>query len=189
MQKNVDVEFKTLLSEEEYNRLMEKFSGNKTDFQTNHYFDTSRFSLKALDASFRVRQRDNFEITLKRKKGYNIIVKTLPISEDDFNELKDTGYVEDEDLQDDLIALIGTQPLNNFLSLSTLRMYLPYKNGILFIDKSSYLGCTDYELEYEAKNYHGGKKEFIEIISELGLQYKKADKKIKRAFNAYKTIH
>ena len=68
-------------------------------------------------------------------------------------------------------------------------MYFPYNNGVLFIDKSTYLGITDYELEYEAKSYHGGKKEFVEIISELGIQYRKADKKIKRAYNAYKVIH
>ena len=70
MQKNYEIEFKSLITEEEYNRLMEKFKGNKVDFQTNHYFDTARFSLKALDCSFRVRERDTFEINLKRKKGY-----------------------------------------------------------------------------------------------------------------------
>ena len=37
------VEFRTLLSEEEYNRLMERFKGNRMDLQTNHYFDTKRF--------------------------------------------------------------------------------------------------------------------------------------------------
>ena len=42
------VEFRTLLSEEEYNRLMERFKGNRMDLQTNHYFDTKRFSLKAM---------------------------------------------------------------------------------------------------------------------------------------------
>jgi len=47
MQKSIEVEFKTMLTEEEYNRLMKQFEGNKTDFQTNHYFDTPRFSLKA----------------------------------------------------------------------------------------------------------------------------------------------
>lgn len=189
MQKNYEIEFKSLITEEEYNRLMEKFKGNKVDFQTNHYFDTARFSLKALDCSFRVRERDTFEITLKRKKGYSIQETNLPITKELFEDLKQTGYVHDDDLQEELLSLIGTQPLINFMSLSTLRMYFPYNNGVLFIDKSTYLGITDYELEYEAKSYHGGKKEFVEIISELGIQYRKADKKIKRAYNAYKVIH
>lgn len=189
MQKNIEVEFKSLLTKEEYERLIEKFGSSRSDLQTNHYFDTSRFSLKAIDCSFRVRERNSFEITLKRKKGYQILETNLSITEEEFEELKQTGYVNDDDLQDELLGLIGTQKLNNFMSLSTLRHYLPYKNGVLFIDKSTYLGITDYELEYEAKSYHGGKKEFVEIINELEIQYKKAEKKIKRAYNAYKNIH
>lgn len=189
MQKSTEVEFKTLLTREEYERLMDKFKGNRTDLQTNHYFDTSRFSLKALDASLRVRERDTFELTLKKKKGYTIQEFTLPINEEVFNVIKETGYVPDSELKNELIPIIGEQKLNNFLSLSTFRMFFPYKKGILFIDKSSYLGVTDYELEYEAKNYHDGKKEFIQIIGELQIQYKKSEKKIKRAFNAFKKSH
>lgn len=189
MQKSTEVEFKTLLTREEYERLMDKFKGNRTDLQTNHYFDTSRFSLKALDASLRVRERDTFELTLKKKKGYTIQEFSLPINEEVFNVIKETGYVPDSELKNELIPIIGEQKLNNFLSLSTFRMFFPYKKGILFIDKSTYLGVTDYELEYEAKNYHDGKKEFIQIIGELQIQYKKSEKKIKRAFNAYKKSH
>ena len=55
MQKNLEVEFKSLLTKEEYERLISKFEGSRSDLQTNLYFDTSRFSLKAIDCSFRVR--------------------------------------------------------------------------------------------------------------------------------------
>lgn len=190
MQKSSEVQFKSLLTQEEYERLISKFDTNKSDLQTNHYFDTSRFSLKAIDCSFRVRERNSYEITLKRKKGYQIIETNLSITKEEFEELKETGYVHDDDLQEELLSLIGTQKLVNFMSLSTLRHYLPYKSGVLFIDKSTYLGITDYEIEYEAKSYRDeGKKEFIEVINELGIQYKKAEKKIKRAYNALKNVH
>ncbi|MGD9886797.1 MAG: CYTH domain-containing protein [Bacilli bacterium] len=189
MHTNTEVEFKTLLSKEEYDRLIELFKGNRTDFQTNHYFDTPRFSLKALDASLRVRERDDLELTLKRKKGYTMQEFTIPIDADTFKEIKTTGIAPESDIKNELVSLIGSQKLVNFLSLSTLRMYMPYKTGILFIDKSDYLGTTDYELEYEAKTYSGGKKEFIQIINELEIQYRKSDKKIRRAYNAYKRLH
>lgn len=186
MQKSTEVEFKTLLTKQEYDRLMEKFKGNRTDLQTNHYFDTPRFSLKALDASLRVRERDSLELTLKKKKGYALQEFTLPIDEDIFKAIKETGIVPESELKQELSQIIGEQKLNNFLSLSTLRMFFPYKKGILFIDKSQYLGLTDYELEYESKSYFEGKKEFIELMSELQIQYKKSDRKVKRAFAAYK---
>lgn len=189
MQKGTAAEFKSLLTEDEYIRLSQQFKGNKTDFQTNHYFDTSRFSLKALDASLRVRERETLELTLKRKKGYTVNETTLSITKEQFQEIKDSGVIGFPELKADLSTLIGEQKLNNFLSLSTLRMYLQYKNGVLFIDKSDYLGVTDYEIEYEATSYHQGKKEFIELINDLEIQYKKADKKIKRAYNAYKRLH
>lgn len=188
MHTNTEVEFKTLLTKEEYERLLEKFKGNRSDYQTNHYFDTPRFSLKALDASLRVRERDELEMTLKRKKGYSMQETTIPIDQDAFNEIKATGIAPESEIRVELAALIGNQKLVNFLSLSTLRMYMPFKTGVLFIDKSDYLGMTDYELEYEAKTYSGGKKEFIQIISELEIQYKKSDKKIKRAYNAFKRL-
>lgn len=189
MQKGTGVEFKSLLTKEEYEKLVEKFKGNKTDFQTNHYFDTPRFSLKALDTSLRIRERESLELTLKRKKGYSVNEISLPINQDDFKEIKETGSIKFPEISAELAPLIGEQRIVNFLSLSTLRMYLPYGNGILFIDKSEYLGVTDYEIEYAATSYHQGKKEFIELINTLEIQYKKADKKIKRAYNAYKRLH
>ena len=188
MKKQPEIEFKSLLTKDEYLKLMEKFKGNRTNVQTNHYFDTTRFSLKAIDASLRVREREDFEMTLKVKKGYSLIENTVPVTKEEFEELKKTGVVTNPEMASLLSSIIGNQKVENFLSLQTYRMYLPYGNGILFIDKSKYLGFVDYELEYEAKSYHQGKQEFIELINALQIQYKKSDKKIARAFNAYKKI-
>ena len=188
MQKGTDVEFKSLLTENEYNKLLDFFTSAKSDFQTNHYFDTKRFSLKALNASLRVRERENFELTFKRKKGYSTDLKSVTITQEEFDNLKETGVVDKEELASDILNLIKDQKLVNFLSLSTLRYYVPYGNGILNIDKSEYVGITDYEIEYSSKNYHQGKADFIKIISEFGIQYKKSDKKIKRAYNALKNL-
>lgn len=188
MQKDTDVEFKSLLTETEYLKLLDYFNNSKSDVQTNHYFDTKRFSLKAINASLRVRERDNLELTLKRKKGYNIDIKSVEITKEEFDELVSTGVVTKEPLATDLQALIKDQKLVNFLSLKTLRYYVPYGNGILNIDKSEYLGICDYEMEYTGKSYHQGKIDFIKIISDFGIQYKKSEKKIKRAFNALKTL-
>ena len=67
---NEEYEFKSLLTEEEYKFLIKQFPNSKTDLQTNHYFDTPRFSLKALDASLRVRERDDFSMVFKRCAKY-----------------------------------------------------------------------------------------------------------------------
>ncbi|MDD3383160.1 MAG: CYTH domain-containing protein [Bacilli bacterium] len=190
MNKGTEAEFKTLLTKEEYDKLMTMFDGNKFDFQTNHYFDTKRFSLKAVDASLRVKEReDALELTLKKKKGYAVHEFKEPLTTEEFDDLKETGIIINEKIKAETSSIIQDQKVQNYLSLSTKRMYLPYKNGILFIDESTYLGEIDYELEYQATSYHEGKKEFISLIAELAIQYKKAEKKIKRAMNAYKRLY
>lgn len=189
MQKGSDVEFKSLLTEKEYNKLIEHFEKQaRSDYQTNHYFDTKRFSLKALNTSLRVRQREDYELTFKRKKGYNTELKSVKITEEEFKNLRESGVVVQEEVATDVTNLIKEQKLVNFLSLSTLRHYVPYGSGVLNIDKSEYVGITDYEIEFSGKSYHQGKADFIKIISDFGIQYKKSEKKIKRAFNALKNL-
>ena len=102
----------------EYNKLLDFFTNAKCDFQTNHYFDTKRFSLKALNASLRVRERETFELTFKRKKGYSVDLKSVPITLEEFNVLKESGLVNQEELSSDITNLIKEQKLVNFLSLS-----------------------------------------------------------------------
>ena len=46
MQKHLEIEFKTYISKEQYENLLEKFNLNDKVFkQTNYYFDDSNFSL------------------------------------------------------------------------------------------------------------------------------------------------
>lgn len=188
MEPSLVVEFKTLLSEEEYTRLITKYKDNPIDLQTNHYFDTERFSLKASDASLRVRERENFVLTYKRKKGYNIQDLRINITKEDFDNIVSTGLLPEGDITNEISNVIGDQKIKNFMSLSTERLYFKYGNGMIFIDKSTYLGVTDYELEYEARNYYDGKKEFLQLLTDLKIKYKKSEKKIKRAYNALKEI-
>ena len=191
MSKELEIEFKTLLTKEEYVKLCTKFQDCKRNLQINYYFDTSRFTLKASDIGLRVRMldKDKYVITLKKKKGYTIQQFTQPITAEEFAMIKETGTLPEGEIANEIPSIIGTQKVNNFMSLTTNRVYMPYSNGILFIDKSSYLGVSDFELVYEAKNYHDGKKEFVQLIGELQIQYKKSEKKVKRAFNAYKRSH
>jgi len=197
MQKSTEVGFKSLITKVEYDRLINKFSGAKTDLQTNHYFDTTRFSLKASKTSLRVRERDTLELTFKYKKGYKTNVITVDISQDEFDEILETGKIKYSEIKSQLSYLISDQKLSRYLSLKTERLYLPYKNGILFIDKSDYKfyidnevhsGNCDYEIEYIVQSYYQGKKEFIDIINELEIEYKKSDKKIKRAYSILKRL-
>lgn len=186
MSKELEIEFKTLLTKEEYISLCERFKDCKRNLQINYYFDTSRFTLKASDVGLRVRMldKDKYVITLKKKKGYALQEFNETITKSTFDEFLKTGIIPVEEIKKEVDDIIKDQLLINYMSLSTYRIGLPYKKGNLAIDKCKYLDTVDYELEYEASSYESGKREFVEIVREFGIVYKKSQAKIKRAYDA-----
>jgi len=188
MNKSQNFEFKSLITREEYELLLEKMPKGNSDKQTNHYFDTEVFSLKANDISIRVRERDDFSLTYKKKKGYTNDVKTLEIDKDQFEAMRESGEIGIPDIDNRISHYVKGDKLINFLSLSTFRTYIPYEGGVLYIDKTSYFNITDYEIGFSCNTYQSGKKTFIDLIKKYDLKYQKAPKKIKRAYEAYKTI-
>ena len=69
MSQNLEIEFKNMLTKEEYERLIKTFQFHKSSIYTqeNHYFDTAHFDLKEKGSALRIRQKDGkFELTLKQ---------------------------------------------------------------------------------------------------------------------------
>lgn len=184
MAKDIVVEFKTLLTKEEYNSILEKYKNYSGNLQVNYYFDTKRFTLKASDAMLRVKERDGLTLTLERKKGYTLQRIDEPITKEQFNTLIDTGKIPVEKIANDLMDIIKDQNVINFMSFSTYRVSFPYKKGKISLDKCEYVGVVDYELEYEATNREVGKLEFINLIKDFNINYKKSQVKLKRAYDA-----
>ena len=68
MTKELEIEFKNMLTKEEYMRLLKDFSAfhNWPKTQHNHYFDTPDFQLKHKLGALRIRNKQGrFECTLK----------------------------------------------------------------------------------------------------------------------------
>lgn len=186
MAKEALAEYKTLLTKDEYLNIFNNINTDNGNLQTNYYFDTKRFTLKASEAALRVKKRDNLVLTLERKKGYQLIRYDEDITEQEFNELLSTGKVENQKIQADLLDIIKDQPVINFLTLSTYRITFPFKKGKVALDKCEYCGTTDYELEYTGANRELAKLEFIELIKLYNIAYKKSQLKLKRAFEEFK---
>lgn len=71
MAENLEIEFKTMLSQSEYQQLITHYQLTATDFktQTNSYFDTPDFQLKAKNCGLRIRRYENLaEYTLKTQQ-------------------------------------------------------------------------------------------------------------------------
>lgn len=184
MPKDVTIEFKTLLTKAEYDRIYSKYKECPGNLQTNYYFDTKRFTLKASDAALRVKKRDNLVLTFERKKGYNFQRIDEDITEEQFKDLIEKGIIPSEKIAAEVNDIIKGQNIINFMNLSTYRISFPYKKGRLSLDRCEYVDSVDYELEYEATTREKGKLEFVEIIKEFNIAYKKSQVKLKRAYDA-----
>ncbi len=184
--KESDVEFKTLLTKTEYEKLCKKFVNCPSNLQINYYFDTPRFTLKASDIGLRIRKRDKYEINLKRKKGYQLQEIDEEVSEETFKQFLKDGIIPSEAISNELVEIIKGQTVINYMSLSTYRITFPYKNGTINIDKCDYVDTTDYELLFQGSSYDDSKRTFIEFVKENGIVYKKSQAKIKRAYDALK---
>ena len=66
---NKEIEFKTLITKEQYDNLLLEFGLDNNVFaQTNHYFDTEDTKLISEQTVLRIRQKgNNFKITKKTR--------------------------------------------------------------------------------------------------------------------------
>ena len=184
-----EIEFKNLLTKEEFTLLLNHFQIKANDFttQTNYYFDTPTDYFKENKIGFRLRVLPNRnELTLKVPEQEHVMNETTQIITDNEKEailqslsFPHVPFLSQLNLEEELIC-IG--------SMQTKRATCTYKNGILFFDHSLYSNTEDFEVEYECDNVEVGKEAFIYLLKTLQIPIRHADKKIARlvAYNNLK---
>jgi len=184
MEKSLEIESKCLLTENEYLVLLDSFNGEKYS-QTNYYFDTEDFELKRNGFSLRIRTKNNYaEATVKEDTLEGKIETNFNIS---FGEVEDILNGKKA-----LFSVISTaipkyfaqKPLVLKGSLTTERIDLPYKNGLLSLDKNYYRNIIDYEIEYESESKEKAVQILSDFLKEKGVNSPLSNKsKVARALN------
>ncbi|XXM73870.1 CYTH domain-containing protein [Lysinibacillus sphaericus] len=186
MAQEIEIEFKNLLTKEEYMKMIQQFSVKDTDFmvQENHYFDTPGFQLKERQSALRVRQKEGtYTLTLKTPVTDGLLETNQRLSAVQAEELLDHGIFPDGEVKDFLLNLgASVSSLCCFGSLRTKRAELAYRGGLLVFDESSYFDKVDYELEYEVKDFKEGEKIFFNFLKEIGIPIRETENKIKRFY-------
>jgi len=186
MSQEIEIEFKNLLTKDEYSKIKETFKIEEHDFfeQENHYFDTPEFSLKALGAALRIRRKQNkFVMTLKEPATVGLLETHQTLSDEMAENMMKTGELVDGEVVDRLLQLnIEVNKITYFGSLSTRRAEKNYQNGLIVLDHSRYLTVEDYELEYEAKDEEIGKKVFHQLLHDLNIPIRHTKNKIRRFY-------
>jgi uncharacterized protein YjbK len=183
----IEIEFKNLLNNKEFNRLMDAFSLNPSQFisQTNHYFDTEAFSLKAIGTALRIRVKEGkCVLTLKEPHTDGLLETHQSLSDTASKSILETGRIPEGPIKQRLHdAEIPVMSLKHLGSLTTKRAEMPYKQGVIMLDHSTYLDTEDFECEYEAIERTSGEKIFKDLLNFYNIPLRQTPNKIQRFFN------
>ncbi|SLK39688.1 Uncharacterized conserved protein [Mycobacteroides abscessus subsp. abscessus] len=183
---NIEIEFKNMLTKEEYKILLAHFHIKEEDLfeQENHYFDTNDFALKTNHSALRIRQKNGeYELTLKQPHPDGLLETNKVLSKEASDAIFSTGKINDEQISS-LLENMNIDPASilYFGSLRTVRAEKPAGNGLLVLDHSFYLKKEDYELEYEVSNREEGEIYFKELLSNLKIPVRKTKNKVRRFY-------
>ncbi|EGJ26653.1 CYTH domain-containing protein [Streptococcus porcinus] len=179
---NLEIEYKTLLTKKEYQRLLEQMSHVPPVVQTNYYIDTPNFDLKAHRMSLRVRTfAEQAELTLKVPENIGNREYNIDLTMINAKEIIKTGHLP----QSNIRTLIETEgidvsKLENFGYLTTTRREATTAIGKMALDCNHYASTIDYELELEVQNAEKGQTDFDRFLEENQISFKYAKSKVAR---------
>ncbi|WP_215141887.1 CYTH domain-containing protein [Exiguobacterium qingdaonense] len=182
MTQEVEIEFKSMLTKEEYETLLRAYElENQVRWQANDYFDTASFQLKSHGAALRIRQKkDGQVLTLKQPNEVGLLETHVNITEEEAEDLFKYGIIHDDQMKQALAPFQLSAALEHLGRLETNRAEHQTEEGLLVLDESHYLDTTDYELEFEVTNEESGKRSFENLLERHGLPYRPAKNKIVR---------
>lgn len=186
MSQNLEIEFKNMLSEEEYRKLLQLFNIKEEDIftQENHYFDTSDFLLKQKGAALRIREKNgSWEMTLKQPFQEGLLETNQPLTYQEAALAINENIIPEGEIQKQIKKMdIPFSNIVYFGSLVTKRAEVKETDGLLVLDYSSYLNTEDFELEYEVENYQRGQVRFSEFLARHGIPKRETNNKIRRFY-------
>ncbi|MDY6392794.1 MAG: CYTH domain-containing protein [Bacilli bacterium] len=154
MSNAIEIEAKVLVNADDYRKLVKLFPDASRYMQTNYYIDSKDRMLAKSGIALRIREKNGqYEMTLKTPLSQGLLEKNVPLSMNEFCAFRDFGEFPKCDLLRFLTMLdFDVTDLKILTSLATERIDVEYEGGLLSIDRNSYSGKVDYEIEFEYNN-------------------------------------
>ena len=173
---------KTILSEEEYNRLQSQYLEVTPVTQKNYYLDTPDFYLRQHKIAMRIRTFENSaELTIKIPQAVGNMEYNQAISLEGVNHcLKECKLPQGMILDELLSRGISPSDWTVLGCLTTIRYEKETPIGLMALDQSHYFDIVDYELELEVEDGKQGSLDFQEFLQVNEIHYKKAPSKLVR---------
>ena len=158
----IENEFKTMLSAEQYERLLNEFSWDETILQTNYYYDTDELKLSERSITVRVREIDGeffLQVKLPTKKEFSRV------------ELSEKLDTLPEELSGKLLSEISGEDIPDVKRLGKLftkRLVKGFDGAEIDLDMSEYFEKADYEVEIEFTDEEKAREILKKIRSVIG---------------------
>jgi len=175
MKTNLEIEYKALLTEQEYKKVLSHFNPTIRINQTNHYYQSYNVFNKKIAA--RIREiNDTFELTFKIRQTKGKLEVNFDVPSDSVE------HFSLPEVQTFLKEHHFYQAWSYIGDLHTLRYVVQDAYGELCIDHNTYLDQEDYELEYEVNTDYNplAFSRFVEILNLFSIKNEKAKAKFHR---------
>ncbi len=182
-----EIEFKQMLDEQTYNKIIQDFNLQNPLIQHNDYFDTKDYLLKQKGMALRIRHVFNtYELTLKVPQTKGLLEYNDTLSQTQASSFKEKPYFIDSEALNYLTSFISIHDLHCIVSFDTMRYVWPYKNGELFLDKNTMPFHQDFELEYEVTSFDTSINDWHALLQTYKLTPMQAKSKVYRAVHSKK---
>lgn len=187
MAQEIEIEFKNLLTKEEYETLLNKLPfPKKGKKQINYYFETEDFKLRQYQAALRIRKKNNlYQLTLKEPHKDGLLE-----THDSLTEAEALSWINHHPIPKEATTVqlnqmnIHANELHYVGSLTTIRREYQ-ENGLIFVlDCSQYNHVEDYELEIESQSKETGLTALMNILETYHITQKDTPNKIARFFSS-----
>lgn len=166
MNENLEIEYKVLLTKEQFDTLVSQYDDVHFIRQVNTYYDTKDLDIRKNYGSMRIREKEGkFIFTLKKHTTDGLLEFEKLVPSNDvsaFDDLEIKQLFMDMGIHDPIVMLT---------SLTTDRAVIFNGYAEICLDHNFYNGKEDYEIEYEYKKDHDGKKMFQAILDTINVQY------------------
>ncbi|MGV3489332.1 MAG: CYTH domain-containing protein [Tuberibacillus sp.] len=188
MSREIEIEFKNLLKQDEFLLLLKEFHLKESNFivQHNDYFDTPSFELKEKGSALRIREKkDQCVLTLKQPAKVGLMETHQRLEKRQAEAIIHGENIPDGEVTRALIQMnVDTDQLRHLGRLTTMRAEISYRGGTLVFDHSFFGDKEDFELEYEVNNPEEGQRAFFEMLHQFNIPQRKTENKIQRLMNA-----
>jgi len=183
---NIEIEYKNLLTKNEYKRLLSALPfPEKGMKQINYYFETADLQLARKKCALRIREKNNkYTLTIKEPHPDGILETHATLTEEEAEQWIKGKPVLKPTIEQQLRSLqISPKELISYGNLTTFRRSILIDRCELVIDHSKYNDRHDFELELEAPDQKTGKALFQNILKTYNIQQRKVKNKIERFFS------